>query len=404
MLFIISWRNVWRNKLRSLLIMGAIAFGLWGGIVSIALMLGMVDQRMTATIETRISHIQIHHEKFMENKEMKYLLPDSLHVLETVQNEASIKAAAGRLVVTGMASSAANGTGAEINGIDPAQEKQVTNLYTKLVEGDYFETQTRNPVIIGQSLAERLKIKLKSKVVLTMQSKEGDITAGAFRVVGIFKTSSTPFDEGNVFVLRSDLERIVGLPNQLHEIAIVLDDFEQAETVANTLNQQWPHLAVDTWRELAPDLEYMIEMMDQSAMIFLGVILIGMLFGIVNTMLMAVLERVRELGMLMAVGMNKLRVFVMIVLETIYLAITGGAVGLLLGALTVQYLGQVGLDLSFAADGLESYGYDSIIYTKMTLEYYVMLSGMVIVMAVFAALYPARKALKLNPATAIRTL
>ncbi len=140
------------------------------------------------------------------------------------------------------------------------------------------------------------------------------------------------------------------------------------------------------------------------SIIFVAIILIGMLFGIINTMLMAVLERIRELGMLMAVGMNKFKIFFMIVLETIYLAISGGVVGLILGALTISYYSKAGIDLSFAAEGLESYGYDSIIYTYINPAYYPILAGMVIIMAIIAAIYPAIKALKLNPAAAIRTL
>jgi len=145
------------------------------------------------------------------------------------------------------------------------------------------------------------------------------------------------------------------------------------------------------------------EMLDIMLYFFMVIILFALGFGIVNTMLMVVLERVKEIGMLMAIGMNRMRVFKMIMLETVYLSLTGGIVGMLLGAGIISFFGKTGIDLSIYAEGLNNIGYASIIYPSIGIDYYVNTVIMVILTGIIASLYPARKALKLNPAEAVRT-
>ncbi len=404
MLFIVSWRNVWRSKLRSLVIICAIALGLWGGIFILALTQGMVDQRMKSILETEISHLQIHDPNFSENKTINLIIPDGQNIVENIAQMPEVSIVTGRTVVMGMVSSAATGAGVQINGIFPEKEREVSKVSEKITQGKYFDGIKKNPIVIGDKLAQKLKVKLRSKIVLTMQDSEGDITAGAFRVAGIFKTTSTRFDESSLFVRSTDLNRIVGMENQIHEIAMLLHDFEDVDGVASRLQAQFPQLKIETWKDLAPELEYMGTMMAQMSLIVMIIIMIALLFGIVNTMLMAILERTRELGMLMSVGMNKSRVFLMIMLETVFLSIVGGIVGTVVTIATIAYFAKIGIDLSNFATGLESFGYEAIIYPTIDPLFYPVVAVMVILTAIVAAIYPAYKALTLNPATAIRTI
>jgi len=163
-------------------------------------------------------------------------------------------------------------------------------------------------------------------------------------------------------------------------------------------------LLVEDWKTLAPELRLVIDSFSQTMYLFISIILLALTFGIINTMLMAVLERIHELGILMAIGMNKLSVFMMIMLETLYLAIIGGICGLLLAYGTIHLLGQTGIDLSAFATGLSSYGMDTMVYPALPDNQYLEIFIMIFIAAILSAIYPAFKALKLNPVQAIRKI
>ncbi|MGD9931394.1 MAG: ABC transporter permease [Mangrovibacterium sp.] len=208
MMIAVAWRNVWRNKTRSLVITIAMSLGLASGIFYMGFYRGMMDQRIQTAIVTEVSHIQVHHKNYLENPDKKFLIPHANSVLDEIRKTPGVKATSSRIILNTMIQSAATGSGVKITGINPDDEKQVTNLYTKISEGSWFENGKRNPIVIGRKLADKLKVKLKSKVVVTMQDMEGNITAAAFKVEGIFETSNTAYDENCVFVRKTDLARV----------------------------------------------------------------------------------------------------------------------------------------------------------------------------------------------------
>jgi putative ABC transport system permease protein len=403
MLWIIAWRNVWRNKKRSAIIIVAIAFGLWAGLLSMGFSLGWVDQMINSAISTRLSHFQLHCQGFLEHKEIGATIPDGNKVLEQVCGIPGVKAATGRVVIAGMASSAATGSGVIIYGITPSEEKTITDLYTQITEGSYFESNRSNQVVIGEKLAERLEVGVGKKIILTAQTTDGKIGAGAFRVVGIYKTVSSLYDQSTVFVQRTDVSQIFGLDDRIHEIALLLNDVNKVDELTPIIQSKFPELKVSSWKDLAPELAMSIEMTDQMLYIFLIIILLALVFGITNTMLMGVLERVREFGVVMALGMKGLRIFSMIVLETVFLSILGGILGIIFGAVTIGILSHTGIDLSLFEAGLSQFGSSSIIYPFLPLSKYPTVVALVIATALVSATYPGIKAVRLNPVQAIRT-
>ena len=272
------------------------------------------------------------------------------------------------------------------------------------MEGDYFPEKGKNPILLSKTLAQKLKVKIRSKVVLTFQDKNLDITAGAFRVVGTFDTGNKPFDEGNVFVRRADINRLLGEPQMAHELSFLLDQPQRLAAVQQEVQAILPDLLVEDYRQVAPDLQLYEGQIQTSATIFIVIIMLALLFGIINTMLMAVLERYRELGMLMAVGMNKLRVFGMIVLETLYLAVLALIPGLALGWLTVYWMSSTGLDLSAFSGGLSQFGMSQIVYPQIQDGIYLQLGVAVGITALIGAIYPAWRAVRLRPVEAIRKI
>ena len=402
MLLKISWRNVWRSKLRSGVVIMSIAIGIWAGVFVLGLSTGLNNQRQQTAINNTLSHIQVHNPRFLKDFNVQYRIPNEGAVHDALTNDPLVKVITERVILTGMISSAGGVYAVRISGVDIDTEIQVTTLHEKLLEGEYLTGVRRNPVVISQRMAKKLNVKLRSKVVLTFQKDDGEIVAGAFRISGIYKTISSRDDELNIYVKNSDVHRLLDLENQYHEIAVLLNDFEAIYAQTELLKTQFPELEIRPWDVVSPELGYANEMMSQLLYLFIAIILFALSFGIINTMLMAVLERSRELAMLMSIGMNKPYIFAMIVYETIFISMIGGPLGVLLGYLTINYYGVAGIDLSVVSEGLENFGVGSMVYTQLDAVFYINITIMVLVSALLSSIYPAWKALKVNPAEGVR--
>lgn len=401
MIFKIAWKNVWRSRGRSLVVMGSIVLGIWALLFGSGFMNGFMESHMADVINHDVSNFQVHHPEFKKDYDIEYYVSDGEKKAVEMREWPGVKATTTRAIVTGMISSSRKASGVQIRGIDVAAEAKVTRLDSLIYEGAYFEGISRNPIVIGKKLAEELKVKIRSKVVLTFNDGNGDLTAAAYRVAGIVKSSSLNINEQYVFVRKEDLFRNLANSNQIHEIAVITDSQVDEEPLVDQYNATYTEDKAESWRDISPELSFMQEMYSQMLYVLLVIIMLALVFGIVNTMLMAVLERMRELGMLMAIGMNKVRVFFMVMVETIYLAIVGAPIGLVAGWLTISYYRNVGVDLTNYSEGLEAFGYASILYPYVTQSTYVVITISVIITAIIGAIYPAWKAVKLNPVEAL---
>jgi len=472
MIWSISWKNIWRNRVRSLVVITSVVLGLWGGTMAVGIMTGWIEQRIDATINNEIAHVQIHDPDFMNNEEIQFTINDYdkiKNILDTLDGVVSYST---RSKTFAMIQSDWSTTGMIIKGIDLENEKKISKLKDFIIEGDFFENESRLPsIIIGSKAAEELKLlnyqveeeklqaldsieipkgvinkldsvgkrryrtekqfnkalsaaltekemeeygkvlkdhfsfyRLRAKVTVTMTDTAENMVPVTFRVSGIYKTTNTAFDGINAFVLKDPLEKETGFgENFIHEIAIICTSNEKGIGVAKTLEKALPEYSVLSWKKTAPDLAYMSDMMKVMDVLYIGIILFALAFGIINTMLMAVLERAKELGMLMAIGMNKFRVFSMIMIESVLLTLTGAAVGMGISAIIISALSKTGINFSMWAEGFEAMGYASVVYPIVTIENYIRITLLVIFTGIIASLWPARKALKMNPAEALRT-
>ena len=403
MLLQIAWRNIWRNRIRSLVVITAVVLGLSIGLSLLSFSWGMTEQRSRYMINHQFSHLQIHHPEFREEFQVDKWVPQHGEVEQTLSSLPEVRAMASRSMAMGMITSPKSGAGVRIIGVTPEKERILTHWEedNKLIEGHFFEKKARNPIIIGQKLADKLKVGLRKKVVLTFQNTEREMVSGAFRVAGIYKTINSRYDEGNVFVQNTDLQQLIGEGEIVHEIAVLTHDMEQIPKIKAALGT-YDNMQVEDWKELAPDLKLMTESMDYYLYIFMTIILLALAFGIVNTMLMAVLERKHELGMLKAIGMTRGRVFLMIMLETLFLTIIGAPIGMFLAYLSINYLNKVGIDMSAFAQGMENFGMSAMVYPNIDASYYPKVAIMVVLTAMLSAIYPAIKALRIQPAEAVR--
>jgi putative ABC transport system permease protein len=405
MIFKVAWRNIWRSKVRSFIVIGSMAVGIWAGLLIIGFSFGMNNERTAATIGSTTGHAQIHAAAFDREPAAGAHLgsPEEVASLRTeLANLPFITGTAPRTVLQGMINGTKSAKAIRIMGVWPEEERAQTTMPNHIVEGDYFETPGRNRLIVGEKLAERLGLKIRSKVVLTFQDEEGALVRASFRVSGIYKTLSSIWDEFHVYVHHDDLEATMG-QLLVHEILVkyseTVDTDEKTVELASVLPED---LSVMSWKQVNPELGFADDMMAIMLVLVLGIIMMALLFGIINNMLMAILERRRELGMLMAVGMNKRKLFLMILLETLMLGFVGGPIGIVLGDLSTRIMMLIGVDLSSKKDGLAEIGIQSIIYPEIVPEYYIIIAIMVVTTALIASILPALRALKLNPVEAIR--
>ncbi|WP_372647869.1 ABC transporter permease [Draconibacterium sp.] len=405
MILSIAWRNVWRSKTRSIVMIAAIALGLFAGIFMMAFMNGMYNSRIESATKSELSHIQVHALHFLDNTESELFIPNGFTLAEQIAALDSVEAASPRLIAEPFIMAAHGTGGGKMLGIDPEKEKLVTDIWQHLVEGTYLEKTSRMPpVLVGKKLADKLRLKVGTKINVQLVDFNGDLSSKGYRVAGIYKTVNTGFDEMHLFVNINDLRSQIGIqPEAVHEIAILLKDNSYAPLVKPAVQKTAPGMDVQTWKELSPEMSLITDSMDQYMYIFILIILIALCFGIINTMLMAVLERVKEIGMLMAIGMNKRKIFNMIILESVMLTLTGGLVGILLGIGVSRIFEQHPINLSAFAQGLEQYGMSTEIATVFPSHSLGILITLVVFTGLISAIYPARKALKLNPAEATRT-
>ena len=400
----IAWRNVWRNKLRSLTVIMSMVLGLWAGLFSVAMILGLNEQRMNSAVDSYLSHVQVHHPSFAENLDLAHTVSTYDSLARYLKTDKRVKCFSSRTILSAMASTAHGAAGVRLIGIDPLQEKQVSSVSQGMVKGSYFEGVKSKPAIIGKKLAEKLQLDIKKKIYLSFIDKNGDQQRIKLKVAGVFKTASTLFDGSNIYMKKEALKKVLGDPRAVHEIGIICNEFEDAKKVAEAINTFSTKNKAETWGEIAPELGYAQEIMSGIIYIFMSIILVALSFGIVNTMLMAVLERKRELGMLMSVGMNKRKVFLMVIFETLFISCVATPTGILISYLMISYFGTHGIDLSAVGEGLEELGIGTKVYTQLATEHYLNISLLTFFLTFLSSIIPARRALKLDPAEAVRAL
>jgi putative ABC transport system permease protein len=403
MLIILAWKNIWRNKKRSFIILTATSIGLAAGLFSVGVLTGIYDSLVDSEINRELGNIQIHTREFNEDQLFSQSIPDPEGILSKISSHPDVANVSTHSKIEGMAASTTTSFGVIIIGIMPDKEKQITAVSKCIVEGKYFDKN--NSIVIGKKLAEKLKLKLNSKIVLNFSGIDGNIIYAAFRISGIFDTYSSGFDASNVFVRQDDLSSLLGYTAPIHEIVIRTKNsvlLEKTKLEINNLLSK--NLIAESWKDIAPDLKMTADSTDLINAIFLGLILCALLFGLTNTLLMSVLDRIRDFGVLLAIGLFRRRLFSIIILESFFLSATGGIIGVFSGWLITKYFNSSGIDLSIVSQGLSVYGIPSILYPHINESAYFTLALMIIVTSILAALYPAIKAVRLKPVEAIRSI
>lgn len=397
----IAWRNIWRNKRRSIIVMISVAVGIVATVLTDTLSMGMIVQMLDNQIGAHISHIQIHREGFHDNPIIQSVVPNPSAVEAAIAREPDVIAFSKRVITHGLLSSANSSSGISLVGIEPDREDKVTKIKNSLIAGRYLAA--RNEIVLGKMLAEKLGVGLGDKVVALASARDGRVGSDVFRIVGMYETFSSEFDKVFIYIALDNAQEMLSLGNDVSELALLVRGREGVSGVKDDLARRLgDKYEVLTYAELLPLLVMQIDIYRESMIVFYAIIGIALIFGIVNTMLMSVFERIHEFGVLMAVGMNNKRLFWMIILEALTLGLLGTVVGFIVGYFIYLPLSHSGIDLSLFSEGLKSFGSGAIIYPILTID--VVASALLIVpfIAVLGAIYPAIKAVRLQPVNAIR--
>ena len=364
MFFQLGWRNIWRNRRRTLVILTAVIIGVWSMIFLGALMRGMADQFIRNGIKTLTGHIQVHHPGYREDPVVENSMTEPSRVEAALTTRLSPDAQwAPRVRVDAVVSNARHSTGVTMVGIDPPREATISFIGGAVTEGRYLELDDPQGIVVGKALADKFETRLDRKLVLMSQNTEGEIASRAFRIIGIYRAETEATEKQFVFVSISAAQQMLKLHNGISEVAILLSVHGEVDQVAGALRAALPaaEYEINTWQELQPMVTAILKIYDLFIFIWFLVVFIAMGFGIVNTTLMAVFERIREFGLLKSLGMKPRWIIQEVLIESFFLLILGMVIGNALGFLSVLALSVNGIDLSALAAGMEYWGMSRVI-------------------------------------------
>jgi ABC-type lipoprotein release transport system permease subunit len=397
----LAWRNLWRNHRRTLIMLLAIATGVWAMIFMTALMRGMVDDLVKDGIESLPGYVQIHHPEFRDDPSIENSLqapgPELLAVLETP----AVAGWASRIRVPAMISSERDSRGITLLGVDPAGEIALGFDPQNIVEGRFLDGPDDKGLIIGRKLLERLETRLGKRVVVMSQDPENNVTDRGFRIVGVYKASLESQEELFIYSGRTGIQALLKMGTMVSEIAVAGHDYREVDELLAILRKASPpHSEVLPWTELDSYLNTMMSMMDSFILVWIVVIFLALSFGLINTLMMAVFERIREIGLMQALGMRPSQILYLILVESLLLLALGLLMGNALAIASILPLRE-GIDLSVVAKGMEMMGAGSTLYPALKLRDLATANAVVIVLGLLTSLLPAWHASRYSPVEAI---
>lgn len=397
----LAWRNLWRNYRRTLIMLLAITVGVWAMIFMTALLRGMVDNMVKTGIGALPGHVQIHATAYRDDPSVSHSLPAASRALLQVLNGAQVAAWSARVKVPAMISSEQDNRGITLLGVDPAGEIALGFDSTDIIEGRFLAGPDDRGIVIGKKLMQRLETRLGKRVVVMSQNPENDIADRGFRVVGVYQADLESREESFVYAGRDVIQAMLEMGTGVSEIAILGHDYRYPEALTSSIRNAVPagH-EVLSWLELDPYLSTMMQVMDGFVLVWMVVIFLALSFGLVNTLMMAVFERVREIGLMRALGMRPSAIIYEVLVESLMLLALGLLAGNVLAISTISWL-KDGIDVSSVSAGLEMMGVASVMYPVMEWPDLVLANVVVIGLGIITSLLPAWRAAQYRPVEAL---
>lgn len=400
-LMMLAWRNLWRNHHRTIIMISAVTIGVWAMIFMTALMRGMVTDMVRDGIQTLPGHVQIHHPKFRDDPSVNNLMLTTATELNNKFGGIGFEAWASRIRVPAVIASERESRGVTLFGIDPAAEEPISLLADDIVEGRFLRDETDSGVVIGLKLADKLDTKLGKRIVLMSQDPSNKIADRGFRVVGIFDLDLDSHEESSVFAGRATIQKMLGIEDRVTEVVFLDGDYRNVDSLYKKISElAGPDVDVQPWYKLDKYLGMMLNMMDGFVLVWVIVIFLTLSFGLVNTLVMAVFERIREIGLMLALGMRPSNILGQIIVESLLLLVIGLTLGNAFAWMTVESL-KGGIDISAVAEGMAMMGASSILHPDLQIGDVITANIVVLALGFLASLSPAWRASRYQPIEAI---
>ena len=400
-LLMLAWRNLWRNHRRTIIMLSAISIGVWAMIFMTALTQGMVNQMVRDGISVLPGHVQIHHPDYRDDPNINNLIPMPDSELSAKLASTGFDQWATRIRVPAVISSERETRGITLLGIDPERERDLSFIDYDDVDGRFLEGADDIGIVIGRKLARTLDTEVGKRVVVMSQDPDNEIADRGFRVVGLFGAKIESLEETYIFGGKETIQTLLKVGDHVTEAVAMGDDYRNVEPVYEAVLAIVDNgVVVNRWTDLNSYLGTMLRVMDGFVLIWVIVIFLALSFGLVNTLVMAVFERVREIGLMLALGMKPSSILGQIIIESMMLLVIGLAIGNILAFATIVPL-KSGIDLSTVAKGLEMMGASSILYPELRSEDVILANSVVLILGFVASLSPAWRASRYQPIEAI---
>jgi ABC-type lipoprotein release transport system permease subunit len=427
MLWILSWRNLWRNRRRTLLTMSAISLGLAVLITMVSFMEGMFEMMTEQIAKSSIGHIQLHHPDYLEKKTNTLVMGKGSELTRIVEGTPGVVGVSPRLIFSGSIRSSRSSTVrvVQILAVDPEREGNFSVLPSKVAQGAFVapppesldpnapaRQRDRKGITIGRKLAEQLKVGLGSKVRVDCAGFQGATTAAAFYVTGILDTGTDAFDKNMALVSLVDMQEVTGADDTIHELTVMAVDDKALDELVSRIDGAIAAAGIEgmgpvqtlPWYGVMPEMKQMLDLSGAWSGVLYLLMMVVLSAGILTTMFMVVYERRREFGVQLALGTRPGNLFLGVMLEALFIAALASVAGLVVGAFSVAYVATKGIDLSVFMEGFEFAGafIDNVYRGAATPKVFIEPTVVVFIGTVIFALWPALKVARMKALDAIR--
>jgi putative ABC transport system permease protein len=405
--FRLAWRNIWRQKRRTWLTAMAMVFSNILLVFMISLQFGSYDMMINNTLRMFSGQVQVQRDGYQDDQKMRQAV-DNIRILAgDIRKRFPSANVAARASAFVLVSSEDRSFGTQVVGVEPVHESGVSTIPGLLSEGRYLDDPDAAEIVIGSVMARNLKVKVGDELTFLGSGMDGSFAAGVVNVVGIFNSGSQDLDRSLAELPLAYFQDAFAMGDRGHVIAISVDELsavaEMIEPLKATVAGQEELIVLD-WEALMPGLKQAIQADMTSAWFMYAVLIILVAFSVLNTQLMSVLERTREFGVIMALGIKPRRLALLVLLETFLMAALGLLIGVLLGSMVAAYFAHAGFTYPGMDEMAAKFNMPAVIHPAVDL-FSVMLGPTVVFMfCLFAAIYPALKLYGLQPVEAMRAV
>lgn len=405
--FKLGWRNLWRNKRRTLLTLGAVTLYCWLLLWFLWFGDGAHDGMIENYVRILTGHVQIHARGFRDDMSVMKRIREPEPIAAAIESTDKVAAYSFRIKTYALAAAHGDSAGAFVLAFDPQRERGVSNMHKSLVEGRFLEERREREVVIGYVLAENLGLKIGEKIAVMVQAADGSMGAEKFTVVGLADPGISSINNSLIMMDLADAQALLAYGDAVNEIIVMADDSYDVDRVCRELRAKTDleRYEVLSWKEAAPEMKELVELDWASFVLMMAVFAVVALLGIMNTVVMSVYERVREFGIMTSMGLKPGQLARLVVTETFLLTLVATAIGFGLAAATTYLNTIYGFDMSVfgAQESLADWGMaNTLFFAKFSVKFFVIALVSVVAMALVASLYPALKAAAMRPVEALK--